>query len=124
MASGPSQAVPAVAGGSAAAAQGLVLSQQPEFLKGLLALAMGQHGQRSVNGIPVRSIMNMLSGVFGQAAADADELTYLDGEGFGGDGLDSDADAFSDDSGHPSGRSMYTALMEAENYRLAEAESA
>lgn len=93
---------PAVAGGSAAAARGLVLTQQPEVLKGLLALAMGQHGTNTVNGVPVASIMSMLSSVFSQAAADADELMYA------GDtaGLD---DA-----------SLYSSLLDAENDELAE----
>ncbi len=75
------QGVPPAAGGSAAAAQGLVLSQQPDILKALLALSMGQHGAREIGGVPVASVMNLLSSVFGQAAADADELAYADGEG-------------------------------------------
>jgi len=108
---------PAVAGGSAAAAQGLVLTQQPDVLKGLLALAMGQHGQKSVNGVPVASIMNMLSSVFGQAAADADQLMYLDQEGW----EEYDGGASADDSMPPADRSIYTTLMDADNYELAEA---
>lgn len=108
-------AQPPVAGGSAAAAQGLVLTQQPEVLKGLLALALGQHGQKSVNGVPVAQIMSMLSSVFGQAAADADELMYLEGEGMdeGGDVLD--------DAVAPSDRSLYAALLDAESDELGEA---
>jgi hypothetical protein len=95
-----------VAGGSAAAAQGLVLTQRPEVLQALLALAMGQHGKRQVDGIPVPAIMNMLSSVFGQAAADADELTYLapddDGEG--------------ESVAAPHDRSLYTALLDADEF--------
>jgi hypothetical protein len=108
--------VPPVAGGSAAAAQGLVLTQQPDVLKGLLALAMGQQGKKSVNGVPVPAIMSMLSSVFGQAAADADELMYLDEEGSSADG-----EALPDDSETSSGRSLYTTLMDVENYELGEA---
>jgi hypothetical protein len=106
---------PAVAGGSAAAAQGLVLTQQPDVLKALLALSMGQHGARQVGGVPVASVMNMLSSVFGQAAADADELAYLDGEDAGSDPFD-DEEAGPDLGG---GRSLYTALIDAENEELA-----
>lgn len=107
----------AVSGGSAAAAQGLVLTQQPEVLKSLLAMAMGQIGQKSVNGVPVAAVMSMLSNVFGQAAADADELMYLD-EG----GMDEEGDAFLDEARIPPGRSLYVTLMDAENVELAEAE--
>jgi hypothetical protein len=112
----------AVAGGSAAAAQGLVLTQQPDVLRALLALAMGQHGQRQVGGVPVAGVMNMLSSVFGQAAADADELAYLDGELLAGDTFgdvgDSGADAYpAVDFG--SGRSLYTTWIDAENEELA-----
>jgi hypothetical protein len=112
----PGGVVPPVAGGSAAAAQGLVLTQQPDVLKGLLALAMGQQGKKSVNGVPVPAIMSMLSSVFGQAAADADELMYLDEEGSSADG-----EALPDDSETSSGRSRYTTLMDVENYELGEA---
>lgn len=111
-------AVPAVAGGSAAAAQGLVLTQQPDVLKSLLALAMGQHGKKSVNGIPVTSIMSMLGSVFGQAAADADELMYM-----GEEDLDAEGDALpeEEESVTAYGRPLYTTLMDVENWELAEA---
>ena len=102
-------AIPQVAGGSAAAAQGLILSQQPDVLKALLALALGQHGRTSVNGVPVAQIMNMLGSVFGQAAADADELLYIESEE-----LDESDDVDGSD------RSLYTTLMNAENAELAE----
>jgi hypothetical protein len=111
-------AVPAVAGGSAAAAQGLVLTQQPDVLKALLALAMGQHGARQVGGVPVASVMNMLSSVFGQAAADADEVAYLDSEL----ALDGETGESAGESAEPAlgtGRSLYTTLMDAENGELA-----
>ena len=75
-----SAAVSPVAGGSPAAAQALVLTQQPEVVRALLSTAMGQHGRKQVSGIPVGQLMAMLSQVFGQAAADADELMYLDQE--------------------------------------------
>jgi hypothetical protein len=108
---------PAVAGGSAAAAQGLVLSQRPDVLQALLSLAMGQHGQKSVSGVPVAGVMNMLSSVFGQAAADADELLYLDGE----DGESADGEDLVGITALPSDRTLYTALLDADNYELSEA---
>ncbi len=109
--------VPPAAGGSAAAAQGLVLSQQPDILKALLALSMGQHGAREIGGVPVASVMNLLSSVFGQAAADADELAYADGESLDEEGHSGSENAYAaNDLG--AGRSLYTALMDAENEEL------
>jgi hypothetical protein len=116
---GLAKAVPAVAGGSAAAAQGLVLTQQPDVLKSLLALSMGQHGKKTVSGVPVAQVMNMLSSVFGQAAADADELMYLDeSENF------SDAEEFSypaDRDESATGRELYAVLLDADNAEFDEA---
>lgn len=111
------QGVPPAAGGSAAAAQGLVLSQQPDILKALLALSMGQHGAREIGGVPVASVMNLLSSVFGQAAADADELAYANGEGLEDESLAGSENAYAaSDLG--AGRSLYTTLMDAENEEL------
>jgi hypothetical protein len=59
-----------------AAAKGLVLMNDPAVLKATLAAALGQQGRTSVNGVPVGAVMNMLSTIFGQAAAEADELMY------------------------------------------------
>lgn len=44
----------------------------------MFVLAMGEHGRKSVNRVPVAALMSMLSSVCGKAAADADELMYLD----------------------------------------------
>jgi hypothetical protein len=106
------RAAPAVAGGSTAAAQGLVLSQQPDVLKALLAVAMGQHGQKSVGGVPVAQILAMLSSVLGQAAADADELMYLDQQHA------DDGEAVFDG---PDDRALYTTLLDADSAELADA---
>jgi hypothetical protein len=100
--------MPQVAGGSAAAAQAAVLTQQPDVLKALVALAMGRHGAQQVGGMPVAAVMNMLSSVFGQAAADADELAYLDGDS-------GDAEEAYAEPAIGTGRSLYTALMDIEN---------
>lgn len=118
-ASAPPQPVPAAANGSAAAAQGLVLTQQPDVLKSLLALSLGQHGKQEVNGVPVAQVMNMLASVFGQAAADADELMYLDSpETYSESGefnFNSGAD------GPAAGRELYAVLLGADNAEFDEA---
>jgi hypothetical protein len=116
---GLAKTMPPVVGGSAAAAQGLVLTQQPDVLKSLLALSLGQHGKKSVNGVPVAQVMNMLSSVFGQAAADADELMYLD---------ESESYPYSEEAGFgadvdesATGRELYATLLDADNAELEEA---
>ena len=52
-----------------------------------------------------------LSSIFGQAAADADELAYLDSVGAGGE----DSEEAYADPAIGTGRSLYTALMDTEN---------
>jgi len=103
-----------VAGGSAAAAQGLVLSQQPEVLRGLLATALGQHGAQQVSGVPVAQLLTLFSQVIGQAAADADELMYLEQHP---DAAESAAEEISPDCV----RSLYADLLGADNLEFAEA---
>ena len=116
----PSQAGPApagassVAGGSAAAAQGLVLSQQPEVLRSLLATALGRHGRQQVSGVPVAQLLTLFSQVIGQAAADADELMYLEQQPDAAEGIVEDV---------PSAqvRELYADLLGADNLDFAEA---
>jgi hypothetical protein len=105
-----------VAGGSAAAAQGLVLTQQPDVLRSLLATALGEHGRQTVSGVPVAQVLGLLGQVFGKAAADADELMYL--------GQQPDA-AESVLEGAPADSvgSLYADLLGADNLELAEATS-
>lgn len=103
-----------VASGSAAAAQGLVLTQQPQVLQSLLATALGQHGRQQVGGIPNAQLLGMLSQIFGQAAADADELIYLGGRG-------EDGEEVLDESAIGAGRSLYASLVDADNLEFAEA---
>lgn len=116
----PAASAGAAAQGSAAAAKALACSQQPDVLKALLALALGEHGRSSVNGIPVGAVMNMLSTIYSRAAADADELSYarervpsylFDADGF-----------LSADPISPSERAdaLYDALLDGENHQLAE----
>jgi len=87
-------------GGSLAATQALIGAQQPEFLKALLAAAMGSHGQTAVNGLPVASLLAGFSKLLGEAAADADAVMYHAGE-------------TSEDVPFDDGPSLYTTLMDA-----------
>jgi hypothetical protein len=103
-----------VAGGSAAAAQCLVLTQHPDVLCCLLATALGHHGRQQVSGLPVAQLLGMLSQVIGQAAADADELMYL--------GQQADAaESVLENASASSVLSLYTDLLGADNLELAEA---
>jgi hypothetical protein len=104
----------AVAGGSAAAAQGLVLSQQPEILRSLLAAALGQQGRQQVSGVPVAQLLTLFSQVIGQAAADADELMYLEQQ-------PDAAESVLEDIPPGSVRSLYADLLGADNLEFAEA---
>jgi hypothetical protein len=107
-------APPRVANGSVAAAQGLVLSQQPQVLQSLLSAALGQHGRQQIGGIPVAQVLGMLSQIIGQAAADADEMSYLDQHG-------EDAAGFFGDDVVKLDRSLYTGLLDADNIDLTDA---
>jgi hypothetical protein len=111
--SAPRPASP-VAGGSAAAAQALVLTQQPEVLRSLLATALGQHGRQQVSGLPVAQVVNLFREAVTQAAADADELMYLEQQPEATEGIP---------EGGPTGsvRSLYGDLLGADNLELAAA---
>ena len=108
----PTQA--GVAGGSSAAMRAFILANQDDTLRALLSLAMGAHGKKDVNGVPVASILNMAKSVFEEAAADADELMYLDG------GYDGEAEEFAGIYGD--GEGLYQSLMDVDGYELVDAE--
>jgi hypothetical protein len=103
-----------VAGGSTAAARGLVLTQQPEVLRSLLAAALGEHGRQTVSGVAVPQVLGMLSQVLGEAAADADELMYLGQRPDAADSALEEGPADAIDS-------LYADLLGADNLELAEA---
>jgi hypothetical protein len=103
-----------VASGSAAAAQGLVLTQQPDVLRSLLATALGEHGRQTVSGVPVPQVLGLLSQIFGKAAADADELMYLGPRSDAAESIPEDALADAPDS-------LYADLLGADNLELAAA---
>ena len=110
----PPSPASSVAGGSAAAAQGLVLTQHPDVLQGLLATALGKHGRQQVSGIPVAQLLALLGRVFEQAAADADALMYLERQVDASEGIlqGPPADSVS---------SLYGDLIGADNLELADA---
>lgn len=105
---------PSVAGGSAAAAQALVLTQDPVALRSLLAAALGPLGRRRVRDIPVAQVLALISQVVGQAAADADELMYSEQQ------ADSSESVGAEALGSPA-HSLYADLIRAENLEIAEA---
>ncbi len=109
-----------VRAGSAAAAQGFMLTNQQVAQLGMLALALGDLGRRSIDGVPVGALMSMFSSIFAQAAQDADELYY------GGDessGHLYDGETYpSADSASPAdrARALYARLIDSDNRRLAD----
>jgi hypothetical protein len=68
---------PPILGGSPAASQALCLTQSPTMLKCLMALALGEYGRPSCDGVQVGAAMNLLSRCFAQAAVDADKLAFV-----------------------------------------------
>ncbi len=102
---------PAVTGGSAAAAQGLVLTQQKDVLQSLLATALGAQGRKEVSGIPNAQVLAQLSRLFAQAAADADALMYLER---GAENTESLGESAASDS-------LYGDLLSVDNSELYEA---
>jgi len=107
-------AVSPVAGGSAAAAQALILSRHPEVQQAALATALGQQGRREISGIPAAQLLGLLSQVFGQAASDADELMY-------NEAVPDAAESAGPDQEAGSLRSLYCDLLGADNLEMAEA---
>lgn len=95
---GAAPAVPAAATGAGTTVaprwgqRALAATQQSDVLRHVLAAALGPAGQRTVNGVPVASVLAMLSSVFGRAAAEADELAYLDDAEGGADAVEETAE--------------------------------
>jgi hypothetical protein len=104
---------PAATGGSNAAKKAVVLMNQPEVLKSLVATALGEHGRQAVSGVPVAQILGLLTQVLGKAAADADELMYRCHQP---DAAESVFDAEDD-----SADLLYADLLGADNQELADA---
>jgi hypothetical protein len=102
------------AGGSAAAAQALVLMLQTDVLRSLLATALGRCGCQSVSDIPVAHVLGLASHVLGEAAADADQLMYTEQRPDISEGVPGEA------AGGPD-RWLYADLISADNRELAAA---
>lgn len=100
-----------VTGGSAAAARGLMLTQQPDVLKALLALALGQQGRQEVGGVPIGQVASLVGSVFNKVAEDADQLLYAT----------QSREADESGSTGEAGGGLYTQLIGAENAALQEA---
>ena len=119
-------AKPSAKEGSAAAARLLQLTQNPDVLRGLMALALGSHGRQSIEigqdgpTVSVGAIMNLLQTAVNQATADAEELVGESGEA--STYLTDSEGNFRVDSAVPEDRAevLYNVLSEVENQRLAE----
>lgn len=112
----PAAVPPSVSGGSASAAQSLVLTGHPLIQQALASAALGQHGQAQVGGIPVAQLLGLLSHLVSQAAAEADELLYHANGSGAGEAWDGDGDVWSDDDA----QDLYTSIIDAENLELQE----
>jgi hypothetical protein len=115
-------------GGSAAAAQLLQLTQNPDMLKALMALALGSHGRKSIGigktgqSVGIGALMSMLSKIASKANEDADEL-FRESAETSGYLIDSEGN-FLADPAVPEERAeaLYNVLSAAENQRVAAAE--
>jgi hypothetical protein len=117
----PAAVKPPVAAGSPAAATAAVLSQMRLPLLATVSTAMGEHGRKTIDGVPVAEIMELLGQVFARAARDAKELQQGSGEP-PGYLVDAEGD-FQADPAAPAerARALYTALVAGETEALSEA---
>lgn len=101
----------------AAATQALLATALPVVPKALLASALGPHGARTVDGIPVPLLMSWLGSMFTRAAEEADELAYRSGQ-LAAEPLDAESV-----DGGPADRdqALYESLLDAEEQDLADA---
>jgi hypothetical protein len=100
-----------VAGGSPSASAAMLAAHAPLAAQATLATAMGQYGARSVGGVPTADLMRMMAALYGQAAADADEIAYLDSTVGNGQ-------SYAGARGFRSPRALYAAMTDAENEAL------
>jgi hypothetical protein len=95
-----------------------VLTQNPDILKTLLALALGSQGRTTIpvgqGTVPVAGVARMLSTLAGQAAEDAEQLS-----GWYARGHDvADREMWASESSAESMDHLYETLLAAENARL------
>jgi hypothetical protein len=114
----PAAAKPPVAAGSPAAATAAVLCQMQKPLLATVSTAMGEHGRKTIDGVPVAEIMELLGQVFARAARDAKELQQGSGEP-PGYLVDAEGDFQADPAERA--RALYTALVAAETEAISEA---
>jgi hypothetical protein len=111
-------------GGSAAAAKLLQLTQNPDMLKSLMALALGSHGKKSIKvgksgpTVGAGAFINLLSTLAKKASEDADELSR-ESEAASAYWLDSEGDYLADPADPESrAEALYSVLADAENERM------
>lgn len=105
-----------LAGGSPAAAKGVVLLENPLMKQALAAAAFGNHGQQQVAGHPVAQLLGLLGQVINEAAAEADKLFYLSGGTKDQETIEGEGGSWSPESN----QQLYNSLIDAENIQLAE----
>lgn len=115
--------------GSTAAAQLLQLTQNPDVLKSLLALALGSLGKQAIpvgqgdQKVQVGAVMNMLNALTAQATTDADEL-LRDRQDLSAYLRDSEGEFMVDPSvPEERAQALYATLLNAENESLGFAEA-
>jgi hypothetical protein len=113
--------------GSAAAAKVVALTQNDDFIKGLLALALGDHGKQSIpigkdgQSVSIPHFVDLLNKLVAEVAQDAEELFGETEERLPYYMLDSEGN-FIIDPVDPGARAeaLYQALFDAQNQRLAD----
>ena len=109
---------PSPSDGSTAAKQLFMLTQNPDILKTLLALALGAQGRTTIpvgqGAVPVAGVARMLSTLAGQAAEDAEQLSGSYGRGY----EPAERPAWGSESYAESVDYLYDTLLAAENARL------
>jgi hypothetical protein len=103
-----------------AALRSFFLMNNPVMQKAALAAALAPFGKTSVKGFPVGALLGMLGSTLGEAAAEADELSY---ESSTSPAYLLDEQIPSADPADPGARAqaLYAALLRAEDEELAEA---
>jgi hypothetical protein len=121
----PAQLAP-VPAEAPAALKALALTHNNTVLNGLLAAALGAGGRQVVAGVPIAALLSTLSSIFGQAAAEADQVARSSGSGSGigagtGSGTGFLGDSEELDAWTPPDDAVYASVVAAEALDLEEA---
>jgi hypothetical protein len=113
-------------GEAPAALKALALTHNNAVLNGLLAAALGAGGRQVVAGVPIAALLSTLSSIFGQAAAEADQVARSSGSGSGigagtGSGTGFLGDSEELDAWTPPDDAVYASVVAAEALDLEEA---